>query len=138
HLLRREATRHHLGGLHAAEQIVQDAVDLVVADPVVALRGLTGDQVWVGGLRRITSGTPTWRARARTCVLNRSPNGFTGGVSSACQVKYPKSRSDLLLVPMGRALYFADRSNSTIIRSRAITLPRRVGSAAPFCSTCER
>src|SRR6266852_322392 len=36
-------------------------------------------------------------------------------------------------MPGGRALCLAERSNSTIIRSRAMTLPSRWGSASPTC-----
>ena len=69
-----------------------------------------------------------WRANAHTWVLNKSPNGLTGGESSACQVKYPSKRSVLLPVPRGSARYAAERSKSVIMRTRAITLPRRVAS----------
>src|SRR5207237_9051896 len=50
HLGGGEAVGHHFLRLHAADQVVQDPVDLVVADAVVALGGLTGDQVGGGGL----------------------------------------------------------------------------------------
>ena len=81
----------------------------------------------LAGLSTITLGTPTWRARSHTCDLKRSPSGFTGGESSACQVKYPKSRSVLFPVPSGSAPSADERSNSVIMRVRAITLPRRPG-----------
>src|SRR5258706_379175 len=53
----------------------------------------------VAGFVTITSGTPTCRASAHTWGLNRSPSGFTGGVSSAGPVKDPSSRSHFVPAP---------------------------------------
>src|SRR5688572_13126638 len=75
--LRAEAQRGDPVGRVAGQQPVQDGVGL----------GLADSELGFGGLATITSGTPRWRARALTWVLNRSPMGLTGGVSSACQVK---------------------------------------------------
>ena len=91
-----EAQRLDLRATVAEQDPVEDGVGAGIGDAEVALVGLAFDQVGLAGFETITSGTPRCRARAQTWVLKRSPIGFTGGESSACQVKYPSRRSRLV------------------------------------------
>src|SRR5947209_8318438 len=50
HGFRREPAGHDFLGLHATDQVIQNPVDLVIADAVVALGGLPGHEIGRGRL----------------------------------------------------------------------------------------
>ena len=106
---------------------MEDEVGLGVGNTEVTFIGLALDQVGAGRLGDDDLGDTDLTGQFPDLGLEQVADRVDRGESSACQVKYPSSRSVLLPVPSGSACSSAERSNRVIIRARAIMLPNRPG-----------